>query len=295
MRISGYTCCNDAIKNEFTLIETILSASMYVDEFVYVDGGSSDKTLDIVEYLKENLPIDLQIHHNKWEPRLGMGMTSLQKSIALSHCTGDWCHQLDADEVLHEDKIDTILDKEILSDLVDKNDTNDTDNTCIWLGTKHFYRDYDTYTELDPVTGNYWYRGKVYIVKNDNMYHHFSSDADNDALSKIDCSKLPDDKACSYLNEVVMPTMYHYGHVRSKGVYLKKKNAIERRYHPEWEDLKAWEWGGGSVVLRENVDTHPKVMEGRVNMGVGYDLEKLYDIEYVHYLIAMVRKYRGGE
>jgi len=55
---------------------------------------------------------------------------------------------------------------------------------------------------------------------------------------------------------------YHYGHVRSNKSYLEKKNNIERSYHPEWKDLKKWEWDMSGTS--KFIGSHPKSMKERI-------------------------------
>ncbi len=83
---------------EKNLGQCLTSVSSIADEIVVVDGGSTDKTVDIAKSFgartikTDNPPI---FHINK------------QK--ALDACTGDWILQLDADEVIPEELKEEIV------------------------------------------------------------------------------------------------------------------------------------------------------------------------------------------
>ncbi|MBI5620713.1 glycosyltransferase family 2 protein [Candidatus Gottesmanbacteria bacterium] len=86
------------LNEEQKLGECLASVGAWVDEIVLVDGGSSDRTLEIAKKYQariirtDNPPI---FHINK------------QK--ALDACRGDWILQLDADEVVTPELRDEIL------------------------------------------------------------------------------------------------------------------------------------------------------------------------------------------
>lgn len=88
-----------AVYNEEKNIKACLSSVKAIaDEIIIVDGGSTDKTIEIAK------KYDAKVIQTDNPP-----MFHINKQKALDACTGDWILQLDADEVVTEE-----LNKEIL-------------------------------------------------------------------------------------------------------------------------------------------------------------------------------------
>lgn len=73
-------------KNEEHNIQECLASVKWANEIIVVDGGSSDRTVDIARQATK------EVHERPWE---GYGAA---KNFALSQCSGDWVFWLDADE-----------------------------------------------------------------------------------------------------------------------------------------------------------------------------------------------------
>ncbi|MBI5741870.1 MAG: glycosyltransferase [Nitrospirae bacterium] len=74
--------------NEEKYIARALSSCSFADEIVVVDGGSTDRTLEI---LRAHAKVILIQH--PWKNHFGK-----QRQVCLEHCTGDWVVRLDSDE-----------------------------------------------------------------------------------------------------------------------------------------------------------------------------------------------------
>lgn len=110
MKISGYITCRNASQMGYPFIEALESLTSFCEEIVVCD--SSDDTDNTTEML-ESFQFKCQIRSDRrtvvkiihpeginWDaPNHGVydGMT---KAIARASCTGDYCFQIDADEIV---------------------------------------------------------------------------------------------------------------------------------------------------------------------------------------------------
>ena len=77
--------------NEATIAETLDSLQGLVQDFVIIDDGSSDTTLDIVRKKRA----DARIFHRALQEDFAS-----QRNFALDHCLGEWVVIIDSDEIL---------------------------------------------------------------------------------------------------------------------------------------------------------------------------------------------------
>lgn len=107
--ISGYTTTKDCISQDYPYMEAIKSMLSFCDQVVVVDGGSVDGTWEaLVELSKSDDRIIIDQKKRDWDhPRFAV-FDGLQKAYARSLCTGEWCWQMDSDEIVHEDDYDKV-------------------------------------------------------------------------------------------------------------------------------------------------------------------------------------------
>ena len=101
--VSGYTTTLDCLKHKYPFEDSIRSMIGFCDEVVVVDGGSTDGTWEFLQSWAQNEK-KLKIVQNKrdWSHKRFAVFDGDQKAVARSYCTGDFCWQMDADEVLPE-------------------------------------------------------------------------------------------------------------------------------------------------------------------------------------------------
>lgn len=101
--VSGYTTTLDCFKHKYPYEDSIRSMLGFCDEVVVVDGGSTDGTWERLEIWAKDEP-RLKIYRNNrdWSHKRFAVFDGDQKAVARSYCTGDFCWQMDADEVLPE-------------------------------------------------------------------------------------------------------------------------------------------------------------------------------------------------
>jgi glycosyltransferase involved in cell wall biosynthesis len=111
IKLSGYTTVKDCITQNYPWEATIKSLIGFCDEVVIVDGGSTDGTWEKVQEWaeKENKIVAHQEKRDWDHPRFAV-FDGLQKAVARSLCSGNFCWQMDCDEVVHEDDYDKIRD-----------------------------------------------------------------------------------------------------------------------------------------------------------------------------------------
>jgi len=107
--VSGYTTTFNCVKQNYPFEASINSLLGFCDEVVVVDGGSDDGTWEKLKTLSEENE-NLVIHQESrdWDhPRFAV-FDGMQKALARSLCTKNYCWQQDSDEIVHEDDYDKI-------------------------------------------------------------------------------------------------------------------------------------------------------------------------------------------
>ena len=83
----------------------------FADEVVVVDGGSTDGTWEELRKMSsKNEVLKISQHIIDWDDeRFAYESDGAQKARARAICTGEYCWQMDADEVVHENDYAKIL------------------------------------------------------------------------------------------------------------------------------------------------------------------------------------------
>lgn len=235
----------DAVRLDYPLRESILSALPIVQEYVVNIGDCTDETEALVASIGSPR---IRIVRSTWDPsRFVHGATNAdQTNIALENCREPWCLYLQADEVLSEKEHDRIL-----ASLDRASAREDVDGLLFHYF--HFWGDYDRVQ-----TSHNWYDREIRIVRNGRGIRSIRSAQSfrrqGEKLRVLDCGA----------------HIYHYGWVRHPEVMRRKTMALDSLHHPrQWvenrhpEPSKPWDYGPLEKVSRFTGE-HPAVMAGRI-------------------------------
>lgn len=145
-KISGYTTTFNCVKQQYPFIQCIQSMLGFCDEVCIVDGGSNDDTLqhlaaiaypglsfvdgcdlDVISGIasvpgatfdfpdewrgvKKDPRLKVKIVFRDWSHPRRAVYDGMQKAAARDMCTGDFCWQMDSDEIVHEDDYEKARD-----------------------------------------------------------------------------------------------------------------------------------------------------------------------------------------
>lgn len=255
MKISGFTIIRNAIRFDFPVVESILSIIDLVDELVIVLGDSSDDTDALVQSI---VSPKIKWVRSDWDlkkyPEKCM-VYAHQTDIALSHCTGDWCVYIQADEVL-ADGAAAVIRKACQTYLDDKKVDG------FLLKYVHFFGSYDRYVDAM----HFAYPKEIRVVRNHIDVHSWSDaqsfkiipDFDyKDYLQKAGTKKL----RCIELDAY----MYHYGWCRDPRRMVNKV-AEQHSLHSGKEhkvEVAYFDYGN-LATLPIFRGKHPRIMENRI-------------------------------
>jgi len=149
------SACLISLDSEEWIDLTLQSIIDVVDEIIIVDGGSTDRTLEIIDSFDNN---KIKVFHRKWNDDWGD-----QRQFALDNATGDWILQIDTDEILDDSGFQ-------LRDLAES-DTTD----CYNLQYIHFIRDFGHIDTTVPThIGLHRFFKKLLSVKYPNGMHELA-------------------------------------------------------------------------------------------------------------------------
>ena len=240
MKISGFSFLKNGVMLGYPFVQSIQSILPLVDEFVIAVGESDDNTLDVLRSIDSD---KIKVVETKWNDKMRSRgyVYGQQKMIAQFSCTGDWAFYLEADEIVHENDLETIRN-------LCERYLNDDEVEAIAFDYYHFYGNQNT-----VINSAHWYRSEARIIKNSIRSYA------PDGLYWI----VLDGRKSRRYPRAIKPgiPMYHYGWVRTVD-QLREKDKHVGQY-----------WGRSSVpdisyddvdplILRRFTGSHPKIVHG---------------------------------
>ncbi|MCB0705353.1 MAG: glycosyltransferase family 2 protein [Saprospiraceae bacterium] len=256
MRISGFTMAKNTSKLYYPIKEAIESILPICDEFVVALGDCDPD--DQTEALIKSIGSDkIRIIHTVWDlEKYPRGMENAhQTDIAREACSGDWLFYLQADEVVHEKYLDTIVQ-------ACQTHLEDEEVEGFLFRYKHFFGNYAHYNDHHG-----WYPYEIRVVRNHPDIHSY--------ISAQSFRRIPDFDGLNYRQKEntfkltvkkIDAEIYHYGWVRPpKLMQAKSKSldgihkgraAMEEAYK---EKAPVFDYGNMNWYKRFK-GTHPRVM-----------------------------------
>ena len=200
MKICGFTFVRNAVKFDYPVVESIKSILPVVDEFVVSVGDCDDGTLQLIESIGSS---KIKIFHSVWDDTIREGGKVLavetNKSFAHVGPEFDWAFYLQADEVVHEKDLPSII-QAADQYLQDKNVQGLIFNFIHFYGTYNYVGD-----------SRRWYSNEIRLIRNDKKIHSYR---DGQGFRNGNNDKLK--------GKQINASIYHYGWVRHPNKQLEK-------------------------------------------------------------------------
>jgi glycosyltransferase involved in cell wall biosynthesis len=240
MPVSGFTVVRNAQLMGYPIVESIRSLLPLCDEVVVGVGQSDDNTRSLIESIGDK---KIKIFDAFWDTTKTKGglILSEKTNEALAKCSYDWCFYLQADEVVHEDDLESIKQS------IEKYDS-DKRVQGLLFDYLHFYGSFHVIA-----TARNWYRREIRIVRKSSGIQSW-----NDAQGFRVNGEKP--FVCSSGGRV-----FHYGWVKPPQLMGQKNKLLSRWWHGNRLDqaFDNFEFNN-QYGLRPFKLSHPKVMRDLV-------------------------------
>ncbi len=238
MRVSGFTFLRNGQMLGYPFVESIESILPIVDEFVVALGPCEDETEKMLKAIGSE---KLRIIHTTWnEVMRDRGYVyGQQKMVAQFNCTGDWAFYLEADEVVHEDDLEKIVDAM-------QRYKDDDRVEALLFDYIHFYGNTKSYLDSPG-----WYRRAPRIIK--NSIRSYAPDG-------LFWLVLATNKVGRYPYAALTGAkMYHYGWVRSEEQMNLKSQKVQKYWNKSHSKIDYSQID--QAIIKEFTGEHPKVVQ----------------------------------
>ncbi len=257
MKISGFTIVKDGIKLDYPFIEAIKSALPICDEYIVVVGNSSDSTRDAVEAIGSP---KIKIIDTVWNENLRVGgkILAQQTNIGIDAINGDWGLYLQADEILHENELDEIVEtaqKYKGEQSVD--------------GLLFPYRHFWGYGHVKVSRSTY--RREIRMIKNNKLIRSYR---DAQGFRKYPSHEAYESGHKGIKLRVKLlegAYIYAYSHVRDPEKEMEKLKHVAQYWHNDdeverrFEGVTAFNYDKADVLEPFPLEGHPAVMQKRAS------------------------------
>lgn len=279
MKISGFTFVRNAVKYDYPVTESIRSILPIVDEFVVSVGNSDDSTLQLIESIGSP---KIRITHSVWDDSLKEGGRVLavetDKALAQVDKSADWAFYLQADEVVHEKHLDTIVNAARIH-----KDNKEVEG--LLFKYVHFYGTYDYIGD-----SRRWYGHEIRMIRNNG-----------NILSYRDAQGFRTRQNEKLKVKRINAEIYHYGWVRHPHKQLEKLSNFyglwngEEYKPPVLSEQEQFDFFKDADSLVHFKDTHPAVMQQRIaekNWQANFDVTKKR-FSFKDHLLYKIEKWTG--
>jgi len=264
LKVSGFTFLRNGQVLGYPFVQSIQSILPIVDEFVIALGPCEDETEAMIQAINDP---KIRIIHTQWNENMkDRGYVyGQQKMIAQFNCSGDWAFYLEADEVVHENDLDKIVDAM-------KRYHHDDRVEALVFDYIHFYGNANSYLDSPG-----WYRREARIIKN-SIRSYAPDGLFWLVLEKNKIGRYP--KAA-----LTGATMYHYGWVRSEEQMNLKSQKVQKYWNKNHKPIDYSQIDGS--IIREFKGTHPKVVQDWLPQAEG-----VFQADPNHILTRKEKKHR---
>ena len=248
MKICGFTFVRNAVKLDYPVVESITSILPIVDLFIVSVGNCDDGTLQRIESIGSP---KIKIVHSIWDESLKEGgqVLAVETDKALAHVPAeyDWAFYLQADEVVHEKYLDTIVQAATLY-------ADDKKVQGLLFYYLHFYGTYDYVGD-----SRRWYKHEIRLIRNNG---NISSYRDAQGFRTKQNKKLAVKK--------IDAEIFHYGWVRHPSKQFEKILNFSALWHgveykiPAFEEENHFDFLKNADSVERFKGTHPAVMQQRI-------------------------------
>ncbi|MBC8052877.1 MAG: glycosyltransferase family 2 protein [Sphingobacteriaceae bacterium] len=247
MKVAGFTFIRNAVKNDYPIVEAILSILPLCDEFIVALGNSDDDTERLIRDIDSP---KIRIINTVWDESIKEGgavfAQETDKAYAAISPDTDWAFYIQGDECLHEKYLE-IVKREMEAYL------NDEKIEGLLFKYLHFYASFDFIA-----SSRRWYRNEIRVLRYGNGIHSYR---DAQGFRK-NGRKLKVKLIDAYI--------YHYGWVKPPKGLINKVRNFNQFYTNEpfainqiAEDSE-FDYGNAHRLLRFE-ESHPAVMQKRVS------------------------------